>query len=232
MLDQGWEIDDVPIPANLSPSSDTDGHALIVDRQHDREYDFWRLRREADGWHAGAGVVLRLDGSGWWKPDPWAARASGAALGGGLIRPYEVAAGAIRHALACAGPKWLIQKRTYGIAPPATTSDGNGGEDGFPMGTRFQLDPSLDLDTLGLDAGEKMVARALQVYGMYIVDSSGGVHCYAANASFYAVNPYPTSWNHGLPRELLGHLRAIAPPRSVAWDSRHTFDEPHRPSGS
>ncbi len=230
-LDGGWVIDDVPIPGNLSPSPDSDGHALILDRRRNREYDFFRLSRGADGtWSAAAGVVFRLNGSGWWKPDPWGARASSAALGGGLIRPYEVGAGQVRHALACSAPKWLIRKMSFGTAAPATTSDGWGGTDGFPMGTRFQLDPALDLNTLGLDASDKIIARALQVYGMYVVDSSSTVACFAANAAFYSttVNPYPAAWNDGLPRTLLGRMRAVAPPRSVAWDSRMVLGQPHR----
>src|SRR4029079_10998964 len=94
-----------------------------------------------------------------------------------------------------AARKWRGQRGIHTTVAPATTSDGDGGTDGFPMGTRFQLDPSLNLDKLGLAAREEMVARALQVYGMYIVDSSAGVVCYAANASFYRSDPYPKSWS-------------------------------------
>ena len=65
---------------------------------------------------------------------------------------------------------------------------------------------------------------------MYIVDSSGTVACFAANAAFYSKtsNPYPGSWLNGLPRTLLGQMRAIAPPRSVKWDSSKVLGQPRK----
>jgi hypothetical protein len=60
---------------------------------------------------------------------------------------------------------------------PASKSDGRGttGVD-LPEGTRLQLDPSLteaDFDRMGLTQQARVVARALQEYGMIVVDNSG-----------------------------------------------------------
>ena len=51
---------------------------------------------------------------------------------------------------------------------------------------------------------------------MYIVDSSTTVACFAANATFYSKasgSPYPNAWDNGLPRTLLGQMRAARPHR-------------------
>ena len=52
----------------------------------------------------------------------------------------------------------------------------------MPEGARVQLDPTLDLDSLGLTDYEKTIAKALQEYGMILVDDGGGM-------AFYVVHP-------------------------------------------
>jgi hypothetical protein len=232
-LADGWVLDDVPIPDSVVPSLDTDGHAMIVDASRSREYDFFQLRRGSDGqWSASSGVVLRLNGSGWYNGrhcargtcGPWGARASSAALGGGLIRVTDVAAGMIPHALACAAPNDLIGPPES----PATTGDGTGGRGAMPMGSRIQLDPSLDVSSLGLEPGEEMIARAFQIYGAYIVDSSSAFACHAQNSSTLGRVPYPASWLDGISRELVSRMRVVLPPPSPQYDSRAVFGQPHR----
>lgn len=225
-LDNAWQLDDVPVPHNLAPSRDSDAHVIILDLAHGREYDFFALRKLPNGrWHAHAGVVFRLNGSGWWKPDPWAARASGAALGGGLIRGTDVKAGKIDHALAAALPKSLIAD--YPVSP-AMTSDGGGGSTGIPMGSRLQLEPNLAIPSLGLEPGEEMIARAMQVYGIFVVDSSSAFALYAQNSSNLRSNPYPRSWSNGIMKRLIKRMRVVAPTRPPAYDSRTTMGQPHR----
>jgi hypothetical protein len=55
--------------------------------------------------------------------------------------------------------------------PPALKSDGwSDRSDCIPEGARLQLDPTIDLDALGLSEGEKAVATALQRYGGFLMD--------------------------------------------------------------
>ncbi|MFO0572065.1 MAG: hypothetical protein U0263_40960 [Polyangiaceae bacterium] len=75
-------------------------------------------------------------------------------------------AGKIEHALILAYPH--IRAGLY--TPPASTAQATVGTDaiksrGIPCGGRVQLDPSLNLDAMGLSASGKIVARALQEYG-------------------------------------------------------------------
>ena len=78
---------------------------------------------------------------------------------------------------------------------PATESDGNSlGDWAIPEGALVQLDPSLNLDSLGLNSYEKTIARALQVYGMYCADNGGGLQLYAVNPLSVSKNPYEHIW--------------------------------------
>jgi chitodextrinase len=228
----GWIVDSVPIPANLTPSSDSDAHAVILAPWTNRAYEFFGLRKDSAGnWTFSAADVIGLGGSGWWDgayssgglEGPWGPRASGGALTGGLIRPAEIQAGTIGHALACAAPKNLIGPPVS----PARTSDGSGGSGAMPMGSHLQLDPSLDLSTLGLEPGEEIVARALQTYGAYIVDSSSSLACYAQSTALGGIS-YPSSWSSGIRRDLVLRMRIVAPPPAPTYDSRATFSQPHR----
>jgi hypothetical protein len=233
-LPNGWKLDDVPLSPRMVGSSDSDAHAIVVDAKRNREYDLFRLRRDGGQWAAGAGVVLQLDGSGWYDGTycvkrlcgPWGARASSAALGGGLIRPSEIKQDVVPHALACAAPKQLIGPPV----PPATTSDGTGGRGAMPMGSRLQLDPSIEVGALGLESGEAAIARALQRFGAYIVDSTDAYTfaCFASNSSTLDPWPYPATWANGITKELFTRMRVISPATPPSYDHRAVFNQPHR----
>jgi hypothetical protein len=137
-------------------------------------------------WTAGEASTMDLSGSGVRPPErnsPWWAghgpRACGFSLIAGLITIDEIKAGAIEHALVVAYPH--IQSRYY--TPPASTAQGTTSEAlptrGIPCGGRIQLDPTLDVSTLGLSASGQVIARALQKYGAFVADFSGAVSLYA-----------------------------------------------------
>ncbi len=67
-------------------------------------------------------------------------------------------------------------------SPASTGHPANGlvsPDRGIPCGGRVQLDPSLDLDSLGLSPAARVIARALQEYGAYVGDFSGSINVYA-----------------------------------------------------
>ena len=177
----------VPIPANARPDPSRDAHMVVVDRGVDCEYDFFRAQQSSDGqWSSAWMNSIRLSSNGIF-PNGDGARASGFALLAGLIFPAELRSGEIRHALAfnypyakAGGPVW-----------PATSSDGGSTVPGaLREGTLVRLDPTLDLATLSLKPYERTIARALQVYGMYLVDHGGSVGLYAVNPISYRGVPY------------------------------------------
>ena len=133
--------------------------------------------KKLDGhWVARSGRTFDLRGKGVIKPGEGACRAAGFPLIAGLIRPEEIKQGRIEHALVFAynAPK----HRAY--VYPASNSDGKSTRPGaIPEGAGLLLDPSLDIDSLGLKPAAKIIAKALQEYGMYLGDGAGGFACYA-----------------------------------------------------
>jgi hypothetical protein len=98
-------------------------------------------------------------------------RGAGVPYLAGLVRPCELERGRIDHALAFA-----YDFPTTEFVYPASKSDGSSaGSPDMPEGARLQLDPALteaDLAALGCTGHCLTIARALQVYGMYIIDNS------------------------------------------------------------
>jgi hypothetical protein len=176
----------IPVPSNARPDPSADGHLAIVDKANGCEYDFYAATRLPDGritaqWAS----VTSLTRDGVTRGP--GATSSGFALLAGLILPYELRQGHIDHALVFGYP----YTRAGGPVPPAHGSDGRaGGSQAIPMGARVQLDPTLDLTTLGLRPYELTVARALQVYGAYISDTGGAVSFPVAHPQAFRRNPY------------------------------------------
>jgi hypothetical protein len=202
----------VPIPENAVPADDSDGRLVIHQKSTDTMWEFWRIRRESDGWHATYGG--RIDGvssSDGVVPAPLGSTASGLPLLGGLIRPDEIRAGHIDHALAFGVPRVAADK----IVAPATRTDGTTEVGGIPMGTRFRLDPKLDIDKLGLPYVTTVIAKAAQRYGMVVRDTSGAVAFYG-ELTRGRKSPWPAILGGQTPSQLLAdfpydRLQVVAP---------------------
>lgn len=177
---------EIPIPEGAEPDPSSDAHLLIIDRERNVEWGMWQAERNGDQWTCALGASADLSGDGLrpYKPDnpTWytshGARACGFPLSAGLIRTDEVEAGRIDHALVVAYPH--IRPGFY--TSPASTAQAafeDTNPDGIPCGGRIQLDPDLDLDSLGLSETGRMVAEALQTYGAYVGDYSGATNLYA-----------------------------------------------------
>jgi hypothetical protein len=89
----------------------------------------------------------------------------------GVIRVHEIEQGVISHALVMS-----IDNACKDVfREPALKTDGTSTrEDCTPRGARLQLHPGIDLGALPeLTKAERAVARALQEYGVYVIDSGG-----------------------------------------------------------
>ncbi len=169
----------------------SDNHLCIVDTGRRTEWDMWAARKNKDGvWTTGLGAVTDLRSSGVEKPwfeqerelDAHRSRAGGFPLLAGLIRPDEIAAGKIEHALVFA----YQRGRSEFFIPPASTAQATINEMnnrfGIPMGGRIQLDPALNLDSLHLTPACRIIAKALQDYGAFNGDYAGATVLYADNS--------------------------------------------------
>lgn len=183
---RGRSVRGAAIPPDAKPDPRDDAHLAVLDPETGCEWDFWQARRKDGRWVASWGNRISPTGRGIYR-DGLSARASGFGLLAGLVFPEELRRGRIEHALVFSFP----HVAAGGPVAPATASDGTSRRrDAIPEGARLQLDPRLDLDTLRLSRAERTIARALQVYGMYLGDRGGAVGLYAAHPQAYERDPY------------------------------------------
>lgn len=181
----------VPIPNGATQSSGTDAQMIVVDTVTGMEYGFYHASRRSDGnWQADNGYVYPISGDA--SAPRLGSRGAGIPYLAGLVRPWEIRQGHIDHAIAFAYEFTKAGKCVY----PATKTDGKSSHQfALPEGARLQLNPALtnaDFDRMGLNAAGKTIARALQQYGMILVDTGGSPKIMVENL---AANPLTTdSW--------------------------------------
>ncbi|MEO5357036.1 MAG: hypothetical protein H7844_07040 [Nitrospirae bacterium YQR-1] len=178
----------IPVTREMWAEPTEDGHICIVDPAAGLSWEMsaFRWKKDEDTPRANTFNIwdLKATGVGTHKEGKrWqliGGRGSGFPLIAGLIRPEELKAGEIRHALVFTFPK--NRKPDKGEAmfiTPAARSDGKNKGVEYPVeGMLFQLDPSLaekDFDSWGLNREGKIVAKALQKYGMYLGDNGGAM---------------------------------------------------------
>ena len=182
-------LTDVPIPPDAKPSTGTDAQIIIIDKVTGAEYDLWQVVRTDTGWTVSNGSVYNIYWDG--MPKRYGSRGAGLPYYAGLVRPWEILRGRIEHALTLGYP--IPADKEKGCVFPATKTDGDSTLPyAIPEGARLQLDPSLteaDFDAWGLNRTGKIIARALQEYGMFLVDNSGRPKIEVEDL---ANNPYAT----------------------------------------
>lgn len=166
---EDWR-DTFRLPAGSCPSPDPDGLMAVI------QPDGWALDVYAGVVTAGPYVVTTMasyidtagDGTGWWS----GRRASMLPSFAGLIRTGEISGGRIPHALAALAPESLL---TRAYAWPAYAFDREANYTGsLPMGALLAIPASVNVDALGLSWRGRVLARAAQDYGIYLVDRGGG----------------------------------------------------------
>ena len=192
----------VPVPPNAKAAAGSDEHMVVIQPSTDRMWEFWKMNLQSDGWHAQWGGTMNnvSTNPGYFTspgPSNWGATASSLPLLGGLIRPSELAAGHIDHAIALAIPHTRAQYFTW----PAQRTDGDVySTTAIPEGQRFRLDPNLNLSTIPMSPLVRMIAVAAQKYGMIVRDKSGSVTLYGEDTTAEGLpNPYygSTGWFRG-----------------------------------
>lgn len=194
----------VPIPPDARPAGGTDRHMIIHQPSTDTMWELWSVQGSGDTWSAGWGG--RLDGvsthSGVLTP-PQSATATGLALAGGLVTLQDIARGRIDHAIALAVPE--PRRNCYSL--PAVKTDGySDSADAILLGSRFRLDPNLDIDALNLPPFTRMLAVAAQTYGVVVRDTSGAVTVYGEDPTPTGTSPYPALFGGASPGDLMARF--------------------------
>jgi hypothetical protein len=156
------------VPDDAQPAPGSDGTLVVIDWIERRTVEMWRAVQLSNGsWSTAWGTTTPIDGTG--IPAIFG-NGSGVSHLAGVIRVDEIARGRIDHALVFSTSNACRDDYRY----PATKTDGQSTRtDCVPEGARIQLDPSIDIESLGLTPAEHTIALALQKYGAYAVDVGG-----------------------------------------------------------
>jgi hypothetical protein len=190
----------VPLPSNAAPARGADGHLVVQQLATDTMWEFWAMYKASNGvWHARwGGKMTNVSSNAGYFPAAFGATATSLPLLGGLIRPSELSARRIDHALAIG----VNDVRSGMFTFPAQRTDGNlSSSASIPEGTRFRLPATLNLETLGLSPAAKAMAQAVKSYGMIVRDRAGCVCFYAEDTTPTGTWPYGglfgTNWMDG-----------------------------------
>ena len=170
---------DVPVPAGGNVEGETgyactmggDCHLLVMDADAKQLYELWEADIESRRLHR-VGCLARWDTTAAYTDtlrgdQCTSADAAGFPMSPMLFTADEVAAGSIDHAVRFILPNDRLQK---GYVRPATHgTKTTGGSDAPFYGVNLRLRPDFDLSSLPSD-GARVVAKALQTYGMYMAD--------------------------------------------------------------
>lgn len=192
----------VPIPSGAKPSPGTDANMAVYQPDTDTLWEFWRLSKQADGWHAkwggkmthvsqSPGVYRNLKNSSgvYYERCFWGAPSSKFSLMAGVITINEMRNGNIPHALMLA----LHDVKAGVYSQPAQATDGRyTSTAAVMMGSRFRLDPALNVDATNVSAAMKVILHAAQTYGLVVANSSGSVSLRAEDPAQYGSNPWPS----------------------------------------
>ena len=209
----------IQIPAGAGTASGSDSSMVVINGS--TGYDFWNAHRNSTtSWSTGWGTRFSLTGSG----TGGGATGAGVPLLAGLPRLWEMESGEIHHALGFITEDTCASVYRY----PASKTDGHSSNSTcIPEGTRIQLDPSIDMNTIpGITPGEKIVARALQVYGAYCKDTGGAKLAFGFEDPVGKSNPYP---GLGFRQRLLRHAPhpLARPARAQAVERRVGKSKPN-----
>jgi hypothetical protein len=196
-------INNVPYPSGAQSGVGSDGQIILWNPKTGIEYGFWQFTADSDGnltaengyrYHTTANYGGRF-------ADGLAGRGGGMPYLAGLVRKWEIVQGRIEHAIAFAYDS-PSGEHVY----PASKSDGGafGGVDSvdLPEGSRLQLNPALtdaDLRGMGLNPTARVIAHALQQYGMIVVDHSG-------SSKIYLEDRRTAGWGKGVTRSMLSRI--------------------------
>ena len=154
-----------PVPLDAPVEAGSDGHVLVVRQGICDLFELYVGRRAGGGWVAASGARFDLTSNAL-RPLGWtSADAAGLPILPGLVRYDEVAAGRIDHAI-----RVTFSRTQRGFVLPATHFASNVTDPNAPaMGARLRLAANFDIS--GFTGQARVVARALQQYGLIVADN-------------------------------------------------------------
>ncbi len=211
---------EVPIPSYSALTGSSDSPLVIYQPSTATDWEFWQLTRlSASSYGACWGGKLSLETSDGVFPVPYGLSATGISYLATTITEADVESGAIDHAIAVALPR--CNRWVY----PAARTD-CGSDPGQPAeGQWFRFAPGTTCPPSECSTPfAQMVFKAIQTYGMVVVDQAGAVMIEAEQPSDWAAegnsgtNPITASWDGLEEYEVVANLpwssvQAVDPPQ-------------------
>jgi hypothetical protein len=171
------ELDSLRIPRGARPAKTSDKAMTVYDVRRGYVVTLWHaaFNKQRKSWSTGGAQVAYLKSNGLdgdfrasnERRNRGTMRGNNGATS--AVRYAEVRAGAIRHVLKIASGPELSTRSVL----PVVTSDGDTRKHNAPaQGTRLRLKPSVKLHSIK-NRQARVIARAMQRYGVYLGDSSG-----------------------------------------------------------
>jgi hypothetical protein len=212
LVGPGGQFAAVPIPADAVPAAGSDAELTVYSPSTDQLWEFWIAVHRADGWHAcWGGRIDHVSTNPGFFTGGFGASASGLAVAGGMVSLADMRRGSIDHALTLA----IVDAAPWNVVSwPAQRSDGSPGSTSLiAEGTRFRLDPSVNVDALALTPVAKMVAKAAQQYGFIVTDKAGAVSVIAESGAGVQARTGVNPWT-----AIMGSTPDYLMMRNFPWD--------------
>jgi hypothetical protein len=161
---------------------------LVVDTGNCTDYEMWAAYPQHGGksWQAGSGAVFNLESDNL-RPATWtSADAAGLPILPGLVRPDEVKAGVIDHAIRVTVPQTAER-----FIWPARHEAGQADANYPPMGLRLRLKASVNVSAF--PPMDRVILQALKTYGMIVADNGSPWFISGTGSSY---------WNNDVLHEL------------------------------
>ena len=198
---------DTPIEGGQNAGGDR--HALMVDHSSCTLYELYDAHYQGSGSTAGSGAVFNLRADGPLRPAGWtSADAAGLPIFPGLLRPDEVRAGAVNHAI-----RFTAQSTDRSFIWPARHQAGSAANGALPpMGARFRLRANFDVSRYHADT--QAVLNAMKHYGLILADNG---------SNWYFQGAADNSWDG----TMIGELKSIPAGAFDAVDEASLMVDPN-----
>jgi hypothetical protein len=169
----------VRIPSAARPAAGGDGSMGVIDQASGWEYDFWQVQSKPSG---GGTITISWGGRteiGTATADGLGSNATAAHFGtaAGIIRPEELRAGEIDHALfmvvKCTNGTYVWPAQGPGVGRTCS-SMGLSNANAPALGQHFYLNMTdAEIAALAVPAWKKAILTAMAHYGMFVGDTGG-----------------------------------------------------------
>jgi len=197
---------DTPIEGGQNAGGDR--HAIMVDASACTLYELYDAQYSPSGSTAGSGAIWNLNSDAL-RPATWtSADAAGLPIFPGLLRPDEVLAGSVTHAI-----RFTAAHTDTSFIWPARHQAGERSDPSLPpMGARFRLKASFGIS--GYSPATQVVLRAMQHYGLILADNG---------SNWYFQGAASNSWGD----QLIAELKSVPASAFEAVDESSLMVDPN-----